>query len=735
MKLDTRTVAAVPSLGLVKMEDRKRPVMADSEDAAPPAKRQATVNGAKPVSDDADSHLKELELYQKDAILRQMKEYKREKAVLEAQVVEMEKKTAYHDEHLHVIDSWFAQLIDEVRVIVNDTLASMGQQQHDDAERFPTWLFFADIEKFQQHLSSRSDTIKGLLNDLFSKIPSSSTDVRQLQERITKLLASEKSHIAELRKVTAEKEQLSERLENASYRYMVAEKKLDRAKSATVAKLERQATQSSRPEPTEVKGEDSGETSGVEESSNHAEAEAARRSAVAVAAKRKEQLEELEAANKKLTEEVTALTVRFAGLSDDDYAKTNLFKALKSQHEDVIKRINHLEATNVQLREEAQKLQAERTAYRMQMDEETRNAISEVDSQLSQAEMNLTRIRNSRDELIVEAAMKKAALDEQHMSSDQIKELAGARESRIAALEVEVERLRTQCGEIQPLSADPEALAAMSVEELRTKVSTLEKSYELLNNELPSMQAAWQKAHQLANKKIAEIVSWEEQVQRLTAEKAKADQKYFGAMKAKEAREIENRTMRAQNVRSSEIITQLKEADSSSQNLVSNLEKQLAEAKEQLNVLSQQHRTLQQKLTDATINAEGLNSQIVELKKVLLAKDSASLAASIAQREAEVKVEELNVKLAEMSKSFEKLKKSGKESGGKNAKQEMLIDMIYCSVCKSEKKNTALTTCGHMFCRACVNKQISLRSRKCPACLKAFGANDHMPVYFNQYDN
>lgn len=62
MKLDTRTVAAVPSLGLVKMEDRKRPVMADSEDAAPPAKRQATVNGAKPVSDDADSHLKELEV-------------------------------------------------------------------------------------------------------------------------------------------------------------------------------------------------------------------------------------------------------------------------------------------------------------------------------------------------------------------------------------------------------------------------------------------------------------------------------------------------------------------------------------------------------------------------------------------------------------------------------------------------------------------------------------------------
>ena len=62
MRLETRTVTAVPSLGLVKMEDRKRPVMADGDDAAPPAKRQATVNGAKPVSADADDPLKELEV-------------------------------------------------------------------------------------------------------------------------------------------------------------------------------------------------------------------------------------------------------------------------------------------------------------------------------------------------------------------------------------------------------------------------------------------------------------------------------------------------------------------------------------------------------------------------------------------------------------------------------------------------------------------------------------------------
>ena len=39
-----------------------------------------------------------------------MREYKREKTALEAKAAEMEKKAAYHDDHLRIIDSWFAQV-------------------------------------------------------------------------------------------------------------------------------------------------------------------------------------------------------------------------------------------------------------------------------------------------------------------------------------------------------------------------------------------------------------------------------------------------------------------------------------------------------------------------------------------------------------------------------------------------------------------------------------------------
>ena len=60
--------------------------------------------------------------YQKDAILRQMKEYKRQRKDFEDRVNELQKKCQHHDDHLRIIDAWFAQLLDEVRVLAQQML-------------------------------------------------------------------------------------------------------------------------------------------------------------------------------------------------------------------------------------------------------------------------------------------------------------------------------------------------------------------------------------------------------------------------------------------------------------------------------------------------------------------------------------------------------------------------------------------------------------------------------------
>ncbi|KAL9091873.1 MAG: hypothetical protein Q9165_004625 [Trypethelium subeluteriae] len=664
-------------LGKVIMDERKRPSLSDPDDVAPPAKRQAvTVNGGKNQSD-ADLPWKdEIDRYQKDAILRQMKEYKREKGLLETQVADLTKRSLHHDDHLRVIETWFTQLLDEIMVLAND-INTAGLSNNTDDIPFRSSLLFEDNEKFQEHLSSKSDLIKTVMQALFEKLPIASSEVRDLQSRLASLLAAEKAHITELHRVTTEKDQLSDRLENASYRYMVAEKKLERAKSVAVQKLERQATFGGRSESGSgisgdaipaVKQE---VTNGVlEDGASTSEAEAARKEAVAASEKRKEQLEQLESENKRLTEELTAFNIRMNSLSNDDYAKTELFKLAKSQQEESIKRINDLEATNVQLREEAQKLQSERSSYRERLEEDSRAVIAESEVQLARSETDLARIRNSRDELLADQSIRKASESQQRTAEGQLKMLAESRQDRIMALAAEVERLKLQLGENQDLADFEAPLDGMSPQELKQKAASVQKEYDLLNTELQSMEAAFKKASALSSKKVMDVTSSEELVARLTAEKAKADQKYFAAMKLKESREAENRTLRNQNAKSSEIIATLKDNAGTREQLADKLEKQLFETKEALNTLTAQYRAIQQKSAEQGYTCEEHKSQVNELKKHITAKDSTALAASQGQRKAETELEETKTRLEETKKSLEGWKK--KSLGSQSDEDKML---------------------------------------------------------------
>lgn len=544
---------------------------------------------------------------------------------------------------------------------------------------FSSSLLFADNAKFEEHLQSRSQDISSAISHLFASPQSPSPEVADLQTRLSTLLAAEKNHIVELEKSRVEKEQLEERLENASLRYMVAEKKLERAKSAAVAKLERQAIYGGRSESGSGLGEgaanankdSAGGVNGVADGTNSAaDAESGRREAVAVAEKQKEQIEKLESENEKLTAQLTALNIKLSRLSDDDYSRTDLFKHLKSQHEDVIKRINNLEATNVQLREEAEKLQAERTAFRVQVENESQTAVAEKEHQLARAESDLARIRTGRDELLADLSIRKASQEQDRAASEQIKELAAARDDRIKALESETERLRIQLHPEESREGSEQELDQFGADELRTRYQALKQQYSMLNNELPSMGAAWKKASALASHKVTEFATLEEKVVRLGAEKSKADQKYFAAMKAKEARDQEVRTLRAQNSKSSDIVSQLKDAESSTRSLLVNLEKQLVETKDALNNLTTQNRTAQQQITEDNIMTDSFKTQLGELKKALSTKDASLSTSTNAHRKAEVELEALKVRLEETKKSLESWKTKG--LGNQSGEYEML---------------------------------------------------------------
>jgi E3 ubiquitin-protein ligase BRE1 len=684
-------------------------------------KQATTVNGGSKPHPDADMPWKDdLERFQKDAILRQMQEYKREKAGLESRLDRMSKAAAHHDNHLRAIDAWFRQLVDEVKTILGPSQESIKEPA------FKSSLQFEDVDEFESHLKARTEDIREIISYLRSGVADLSPDVTQLQDQLAKKLAEEKVTIARLEQTVAEKQQLEESLEAASLRYMVAEKKLDRARSVTVAKLEKQylmGGQRPSSEGAQAKREDSSPANGgtpVGERST--ELEETNNKLNAVLEKQKEQLQKLEAENAKLLGQITETKIKGSKLTDDDYAHTDLFKQLRSQYDDVVKRINHLEATNVQLREEAEKYRSERNAYKLQLEEESKATIAEKEAALMRAENDLARIRNTRDELFADQQIRKNAQDQEKSAGIKLQELADAREARIAALESEIERLRLQIEG----SKTAENVDDIPIEELRSKYTSLERQYSMLNTELASMQTAYKKFSTLASQKVTDFGALEEKVARLTAEKSKADQKYFAAMKSKEARDMEVRTLRMQNSKTSDIVSQLKDSEAATRSLLSNMDKQVSETKEALNSALERHRVTQQQLTESNIAVEGLRNQVSELKTLSTSKDSTLSNTSSALRQAETEIAGLKQSLSDTKKSLDNWK--NKSLGNNSSEYEMLRTLALCTVCRRNFKNTVIKTCGHVFCKDCVEERLTSRSRKCPNCNRSFGSNDHMHI-------
>jgi E3 ubiquitin-protein ligase BRE1 len=549
-----------------------------------------------------------------------------------------------------VILNRFGLLTKEVSTVV-----TVGMHTPDSSlqgnEQLPPALLFESIDKFHAYLGSRAEEIKSVLSNLLRSRSPREPQVQELEDKLRAVLARQEVLVREIDQYAKENTKLEEQINTATRRYLLAEKKYDRAKSAVVQKMEQKAIQSSDASSAtnHASAEGTAEVNGTVPLNEELISE--RDMAMATSEKRKEQIELLEAEKVKLSNELTETKARLHALGDDDYAKTELFKAMKVQHEEIVNRINDLTAKNVELREEAQKLQAERTAFRAKLEEEQRALSMENGEQNAVLERDLVRIRNQRDEQM--AAIKMLQAGQPQHDLQHLRQLYSANEDRIKALEQEVERLKAK---IDDEDAGNLAEADMSPESMREKIASLEKQLAILNKELPLMESAYSKANATANKKIEELIEHENIVAMLKGDKEKATQKFFNACKTIETQKLEIRALRAQNSKSAEIITQLKEAQNASRLYAQNADKQLAEVQANIGAVTIQLQEAQEHGNKHAHLTARMNASIGDMKALAIQKDTQCAAAEKAQRQADVKVEELQAKLDEANRQNKILK-------------------------------------------------------------------------------
>lgn len=649
-----------------------------------------------------------------------MQEYKRTVSTLETSLEEMERRSIYHDDHLRIIDAWWIQLLQEVKLLAEKTIPF---QPDSDDQAFPTHTTFKDVQDFEAHLSDKAKIIREMVDAIFARVVTkrhNEPDVAGLQSQVNKLLAAQKDFLVKINRLSAEKESVSDQLNTATLRYMKAERKMDRLKSNQVQKLEQQAMAISTARPAGA----AQENGTAEVNGNSLELQQKLKEATAVSDKQKQQLETALAESKTLQEELTTLQIKLTGLTDEDYARTDAFKSFKIRQDDLIKKINLLEAQNTKLRDANKNFETERTAYKQRLENEAQQLTSELEDQLQQSDTNLARIRMQRDELHQEVQKLQSSKEQERHAADEMKALVSANEDSIRQLESQVQRLSPS--EDVDMSPRPD-LESLSVDDLRDKYKKLEKDFDSINIELPTMAAAVRKYQTLANKKIHDLAAVEERISIALAEKGKANQKYFDARRNHDTLKEELTKVRLHNSKNSEVISQLKENESQTRALAASLEKQIADLKAANNNTISESKRTEANSNELLKRYEALKAQITELGNLAKSKDAATATARERASILETDNEKLKARLESTSKDRDKWK--SKSLSNSSEEEDMLRKLATCSVCHNNFKNTALKTCGHIFCRSCIDDRVANRMRKCPNCSKMFDKLDIMTVH------
>jgi len=290
------------------------------------------------------------------------------------------------------------------------------------------------------------------------------------------------------------------------------------------------------------------------------------------------------------------------------------------------------------------------------------------------------------------------------------------------------------------MSADSDELARLlrqkddELQSLRLLQKQEQASSNDLFDELQRMSTAWEILDKQSKAKVDETVTWETKYNRVSVEKAKAEQKYFSAMREKEAIEAERKAAIRYTTKQGVVIAKLNENEKA-------FESQAASLKAETEMLGEKLVTYQKRVDE-------LEGEVIQLRTSEESHKQMATKFKIAMDEAHADAEKkrqmhrkLDDEFAQFKKASEReiarVKQGSAVAGTATQREEalqtevkQLMTILRCSTCNQDLKTHVLLKCMHTFCKSCIDARLTTRQRKCPACNLKFQDSDVQALYF-----
>ncbi|CDO92150.1 unnamed protein product [Kluyveromyces dobzhanskii CBS 2104] len=363
------------------------------------------------------------------------------------------------------------------------------------------------------------------------------------------------------------------------------------------------------------------------------------------------------------------------------------------------KEIEELQQINEAYLAKFQQLSSEREIFNNNITAEFNVAQETLKKHNASLEKDLVRIRTIRDELLAKVSL----LEAEKSKSDMLEDL----ENLLNVQKIQLQNIESR--------------------------GTENASQDALMKELQDLEKAFKEVSHLSHKKYAAFLNQESVLNKLTVEKTKASEKYFAAMRSKDAIMIENKNLSKNLNKSNELIAQLKELEKTLQQKIANVQSQLHLSQENERRIKESNKETSIKIVELTSENNKLkrSAERLESENSTLIGTKTELESKIKDKDIENKQLKIKVSSAETKskKLYKTLLSNGGDNGALAEELENFRTIIYCSLCSKNWKSTALKTCGHVFCDSCCKERLASRMRKCPSCNKPFSSNDLLSIH------
>lgn len=675
------------------------------------------------LSEDGPLTQEDVRYFQKEAIWRQMNAYKKKCALMSRDLHSFKQKYEANEAKLNILDIWYEQIVNAIRLIAGDLLTGEHDKCNDSLLiKLP---HTSDRDKLDDVLSKRRAHLLQILSALVEQtgLKSLPLETRQLADKLVNLSAELSALKAENETISNIKSGLESSLETLRQKLMEQTKNTDRHNSKTLSRVDPSLAQ---PDDKSVKAETPAPVVEIKDAQVIAEPSAANRQQIedlqatiaeleASNALLQLKLAEISLKHEKSAEQCQDLSERLTSLSASDLTNSTIHQSVVSQNKKHSERIDELVKAQAALTLKLQELETAKSDVKKWADETLTTENENLKQHLARSEADLVRIRTARDELISKNSLLKA-------------------ETENKQLVVELDRLvQVQKKSLEDMYREKQAEAsAEDISKLQGMTSEdLIKKITMLNAEIKEIELAFQQTHAISVKKLANEVENDNVMKKLTVEKAKADQKYFAAMRSKDALMSENRILKSQIAKSQELIARLNEMEKNYLTKISILQKAEADFKTIKDTSVHENFKLQERARATHAAREKAETDLkharkaIEAKTALLAElelQNIAIANKLSRSEAKVKELETLLKKYRTNNTSSLLQEDEKQLAA-------LRSIAKCLVCTKNWKDTAITVCGHVFCSHCAQERLAARLRRCPSCNKGFSANDLLSIH------